>query len=92
MRKILIAGRTGKSDRDLNATVSALLDAFWKPEELAELCLSGKSCPSKPGSVAKKKIPEDILDAITRNAFLYIFLKNHEREQFFNRVSHHAVE
>lgn len=71
MRRVLIAGSTGKSDRDLNATFSAVLDAFWKPEQLAELCLSGKPCPSKPGSVTKKKFPEDILYAILRNAFSY---------------------
>lgn len=82
MRKILIAGRIGKSDRDLNATVSAILDAFWKPEELAELCLSGKSCPSKPGSVAKKKFPEEILDATIRNSFILFSINQHIKKVF----------
>lgn len=38
-------GRTAKSDHNLHAMVDALLDVFWKPNELAKFSLSDRACP-----------------------------------------------
>lgn len=65
MRRILIAAKTkGKQNYNLSGIVTAILDAFWKPDELAKMCLSGNACPSIPGSVPKKKFPETMFDSI----------------------------
>ncbi|KZS05686.1 uncharacterized protein LOC116915950 isoform X2 [Daphnia magna] len=65
MRRILIAARLGKTEKDLNNTVTTILDAFYSPAELAEYSRTGKVCPTKPGTLPKKKFPEDILNAIS---------------------------
>ncbi|KZS10248.1 Uncharacterized protein APZ42_025355 [Daphnia magna] len=65
MRRILIAARLGKTEKDLNNTVTTILDAFYSPAELAEYSRTGKVCLTKPGTLPKKKFPEDILNAIS---------------------------
>lgn len=65
MRRILIAARLGKTNKDLYNTVATILDAFYFPTELAEYYRTGKGCPTKPGTMPKKKFPKDILNAIS---------------------------
>lgn len=76
MRRILIAARLGKTEKDLNNTVTTILDAFYSPAELAEYSRTGKVCLTKPGTLPKKKFPEDILNAISDkiDIFLFFFL------------------
>ncbi|XP_045028295.1 uncharacterized protein LOC123471256 [Daphnia magna] len=54
MRRILIAARLGKTEKDLNNTVTTILDAFYSPAELAEYSRTGKVCPTKPGTLPKR--------------------------------------
>ncbi|KAK4021736.1 hypothetical protein OUZ56_003645 [Daphnia magna] len=39
-----------------------LMDAFYSPAELAEYSRTGKVCPTKTGTIPKKKFPNDILN------------------------------
>ncbi|KAI9565035.1 hypothetical protein GHT06_008779 [Daphnia sinensis] len=48
-----------------SASSSPRGNAFYSPAELAEYSRTGKVCPTKPGTMPKKKFPEDILNAIT---------------------------
>lgn len=73
MRRILIAARLGKTEKDLNNTVTTILDAFYSPAELAEYSRTGKVCPTKPGTLPKKKFPEDILNAISGKIDVFLF-------------------
>lgn len=67
MKKVLVAAKSGSMDRRLNSTVTALLGAFWQPEELAKFSRTGRPCPSIPGKQGKDKFPDVIMDAIISN-------------------------
>lgn len=66
LKKAIITGRTKTQNpsRRLNATVTVLLSGWYTTGELSLMSLAGKACPSIPGSVAKRKFPEDIMEAI----------------------------
>ncbi|KZR97836.1 Uncharacterized protein APZ42_007069 [Daphnia magna] len=55
--------------RRLNATVAVLLSGWWTKSELSLLSLAGRACSSIPGSKAKPKFPEDMIEAITSKIF-----------------------
>ncbi|KAK4021745.1 hypothetical protein OUZ56_003654 [Daphnia magna] len=42
-----------------------VMDAFYSPAELAEYSRTGKVCPTKTGTIPKKKFPNDILNVVS---------------------------
>ncbi|KAK4017466.1 hypothetical protein OUZ56_032777 [Daphnia magna] len=67
LRQATVTGRmkTQNPTRRLNATVPVLLSGWWTKSELSLLRLARRACPSIPGSKAKPKFPEDMIEAIT---------------------------
>ncbi|KZS10513.1 Uncharacterized protein APZ42_025011 [Daphnia magna] len=54
--------KTQNPTRRLNATVPVLLSGWWTKSELSLLRLARRACPSIPGSKAKPKFPEDMIE------------------------------
>ena len=67
MAAIAAARSGGDTDRSLNKFVGLIMEAFWTPAELANMCRTGRACQSIKGSKQKEKFPDNYLTAIQSN-------------------------
>lgn len=69
LKNAVAYGSTANTDHNFNLMINTILDAFFKQSELASFSLSGKPCPNMKGSVAKAKIPPNIMQALKSMGF-----------------------